>query len=113
MCAHLGVDKPESPCTKVSYSSSRLMMAEMYDSVEKTVGYRGNHQRAVADFPFDFYLMTNIRRESSAHDIKNTIELWMRNLPEAKWAKWVVSCSTCTVQNTRDPVYSTGTRLNE
>jgi alpha-glucosidase len=66
------------------------MMAEVYYSVEKTVEYYGDQKRPLADLPFNFYLMTNIRRESSAHDIKNTIELWMSNLPETKWANWVV-----------------------
>jgi hypothetical protein len=81
------------------------MMAEMYDSVEKTMEYYGDHQRPLADFPFNFYLMTNIRRESSAHDIKNTIEMLMSNLPETKWANWVVSSSIFAVNNTCDPVH--------
>lgn len=73
-------------------------MAEIYDSVEKTVEYYGDQQRPQADFPFNFYLMTNIQRDSSAHDIKNTIELWMSNLPETKWTNWVVSSSIYAIQ---------------
>jgi hypothetical protein len=71
------------------------MIAEVFDSVEKTMEYYGGDKQPLADFPFNFYLMTNIGRESSAHDIKNTIEQWMSNLPESKWANWVVSfCTT-------------------
>ncbi|XP_069688710.1 maltase 2-like isoform X2 [Periplaneta americana] len=68
----------------------KLMMAEVYDSVEKTMQYYGDRHRPLADFPFNFYLMTNISRESSPYDIKNTIELWMSNMPETKWANWVL-----------------------
>jgi len=80
------------------------MITEMYDSVGKTMEYYGGHKHPLADFPFNFYLMTNIRRESSARDIKNTIELWMSNLPETKWANWIVSCSITTVPNACDSV---------
>lgn len=78
------------------------MMAEVFDSVEKTTEYYGGDKCHLADFPFNFYLTANIGRESSADDIKNTIELWMSNLPETKWANWVVSFSktnfrTCVV----------------
>lgn len=67
------------------------MMAEVSDSVEKTMVYYGGDKYPLADFPFNFYLTTNIGRESSAHNIKNTIEQWMSNLPDSKWANWVVS----------------------
>jgi hypothetical protein len=77
-------------------------MAEVYDSVEKTMEYYDDHKGPVADFPFNFYLMTNIRTESSAYDIKNTLEVWMSNLPETQWANWVVSYSITTVPNACD-----------
>ena len=63
------------------------MMAEVFDSVETTMEYYGGNKH----FPFNFYLTANIGGESSAHDIKNTIEQWMSNLQESKWANWVVS----------------------
>ena len=65
-------------------------MAEVYDAIEKTMEYYGDTQQPLADFPFNFYLMTNIKRESTAEDIMETIELWMNNLPKDKWANWVV-----------------------
>ena len=68
-------------------------MAEVYDSVEKTMEYYDGHKVPAADFPFNFYLMTNIRRESSAYDINNTLELWKNSLPETQWANWIVSYS--------------------
>ena len=67
------------------------MMAEVFDSVENTIGYYGGDKHPLADFPFNFYLTTNIGIESSAHDIRNTIDQWMSNLPDSKWANWVVS----------------------
>jgi len=67
------------------------MMAEVFDSVEKTMEYYGGDKHPLSDFPFNFYLTTNIGIESSAHDIRNTIEQWMSNLPDSKWANWVVS----------------------
>jgi hypothetical protein len=70
---------------------SRLMIADVFESAEKTMEYNGGNKHRRADFPFNFYLKTNIGRESSAHDIKNTIEQWMSNLPDSKWTKWVVS----------------------
>jgi hypothetical protein len=72
-------------------------MAEVYDSVEKTMEYYDGHKVPAADFPFNFYLMTNIRRESSAYDIKNTLEEWLNNLPEPQWANWIVSKSISAV----------------
>lgn len=67
------------------------MMAEVFDSVQKTMQYYGGHKNPMADFPFNVYLTTNIGIDSSAHDIRNTIEQWMSNLPDSKWANWVVS----------------------
>jgi hypothetical protein len=67
------------------------MIADVSESAEKTTKYYGGDKHRRADFPFNFYLKTNIGRESSAHDIKNTIEQWMSNLPDSKWANWVVS----------------------
>jgi hypothetical protein len=67
------------------------MRAEVFDSVEKTMEYYGGDKHPLADFHFNFHLTTNIGKESSPHDIRNTIEQWMSNLPDSKWANWVVS----------------------
>jgi hypothetical protein len=72
-------------------------MAEVYDSVEETMEYYDGHKSPAEDFPFNFYLMTNIRRESSAYDIKNTLEAWKNNLPDTQWANWIVSYSMSSV----------------
>jgi hypothetical protein len=77
-------------------------MAEVYDSVEKTMEYYDGHNVPAADFPFNFYLMTNIRRESSAYDIKNTLEVWLNNLPEPQWTNWIVSNSISEVPTACD-----------
>jgi glycosidase len=77
-------------------------MAEVYDSVEETKEYYDGHKGPKADFPFNFYLMTNIRRESSAYDIKNTLEAWKNNLPEMQWVNWIVSDSTRLVPTVSD-----------
>ena len=71
------------------------MIAEVYDGdVREVMKYYGDSNESLADFPFNFYMITELptRAHLSGHSLKETINLWMDNMPDGKWSNWVVSC---------------------
>ncbi|KAG8232637.1 hypothetical protein J437_LFUL012597, partial [Ladona fulva] len=68
----------------------RLLMAEVYDSIEETMKYYGIASQPLADFPFNFLFITNVNATSTAQDIMNNINLWLKNMPKGMDANWVL-----------------------
>ena len=62
--------------------------------IDVIMSYYGNESYPIADFPFNFLFIDTLRNRSdvSGFSIRDTVKLWMDNLPEGKWANWVVRC---------------------
>ncbi|XP_063231490.1 maltase 1-like isoform X3 [Bacillus rossius redtenbacheri] len=68
----------------------RLLMVEVYDTVPKTVEFYGNEDQPLADYPFNFVFIDEVKKESTADDVKAKIELYLKNVPQGKWPNWVM-----------------------
>ncbi|XP_024937452.1 alpha-glucosidase [Cephus cinctus] len=62
-----------------------VMMTEAYASPELIMKYYdyGSH------FPFNFFLIENLGKDSNASEYKNIIDTWMNNMPAGCTANWV------------------------
>ena len=67
------------------------MMIEAYADLEQTMDYYGNDTHPAGHFPFNFLLITELNNESSAFSFKNTVNRWISQMTEGRWANWVVS----------------------
>lgn len=68
-------------------------MVECYSPLDKTMKYYGNKTVAGAHFPFNFGFVGKIDQQSTAKDLDKMVKDWMQNMPEGKWANWVVGKS--------------------
>lgn len=68
------------------------MLIEAYATINYTMLYYSD-EKPRAHMPFNFNFITYLNKTSSAIDIKETINLWLDNMPQGQWANWVVS--TC------------------
>lgn len=66
------------------------MITEAYTSVENTMKYYGDESNLGAHLPFNFGLISYLNDHSNATDFKNAVLSWLDNMPEGKWANWVV-----------------------
>lgn len=63
----------------------------MYDSLANTMSYYGEQERPLAEFPFNFLLVTELSEKTSAQQLKDLINSWMDAMPAGACANWVVS----------------------
>jgi alpha-glucosidase len=68
-------------------------MLETYAPLDKVMEYYGSKERPGGHFPFNFLLISDLNNDSSAYDFDAAIHKWMDNMPEGRWANWVVSDS--------------------
>lgn len=74
---------------------SRVMMTEVYAAIQDVVKYFGEGDRAGAQMPFNFDLITDVDASSSAADIKRAVDKFLTYKPVDKGANWVVSIYLC------------------
>ncbi|XP_050459031.1 alpha-glucosidase-like [Cataglyphis hispanica] len=68
------------------YPDEKIIMMEAYANMTMTIMYYING----AHFPFNFGLITDTNRDSTAADFKNVIDRWMMNMPFVSGtANWV------------------------
>lgn len=67
------------------YEQPKYLMLEVYSNVSDTMKY----YHYGANFPFNFYTITNLTRNSNAEDIKYVIDSWYDNIPEGCTPNWV------------------------
>ncbi|RXG58717.1 putative maltase, partial [Armadillidium vulgare] len=70
----------------------RVMMVEVYDKdIQQVMKFYGNDSYTISDIPFNLLLNSKVRSAESMTGInlKNTIELWLNNMPKGKWPNWV------------------------
>nr|CAD7408191.1 unnamed protein product [Timema poppensis] len=70
---------------------TRVMMTEAYETINQTMLYYGTDERPGAHFTFNFLFIRNLTENSTADDYDYIIHQWMDNMPEGRWANWVVS----------------------
>ncbi|XP_045120474.1 maltase A1-like [Portunus trituberculatus] len=70
----------------------KVLMVEVYSEVEDVMRYYGNDSVSLAHFPFNFFMLEALNNRSTltGYDIKDTISLWLDNMPEGKWPNWVL-----------------------
>lgn len=69
-----------------------VIFTEAYVTLDKTMQYYADSQgNPRSHFPFNFFLIKELNAESTARDLKNTIDKWMENMPKGAAANWVVS----------------------
>ncbi|XP_013201280.2 maltase A1 [Amyelois transitella] len=68
---------------------SRVMMTEAYSSPQNIVRYFGKGDREGADMPFNFLFISNVNGDSTAAEIKYTLDAFLTFKPVNKLANWV------------------------
>ncbi|XP_010705118.1 neutral and basic amino acid transport protein rBAT [Meleagris gallopavo] len=58
------------------------------EDIEGTVMYYGTTFVQEADFPFNFHLIN--MKNLSGTSVSEAVNVWMKNMPEGKWANWMV-----------------------
>lgn len=70
---------------------ARVMMTEIYASPQITMKYFGDGEREGAQMPFNFVLISDINKDSSAAEVKYALDKFLTFKPIDKLANWVVS----------------------
>nr|XP_018917587.1 PREDICTED: maltase 2-like [Bemisia tabaci]XP_018917588.1 PREDICTED: maltase 2-like [Bemisia tabaci]XP_018917589.1 PREDICTED: maltase 2-like [Bemisia tabaci] len=85
-------DTERENCTSLATRrpSTRAMMTEAYVPIKDTMRFYGNSTHQGAHFPFNFFLITDLDRQSQAQDYLRVINMWMSNMPEGHWPNWVL-----------------------
>ncbi|KAF2880410.1 hypothetical protein ILUMI_25767 [Ignelater luminosus] len=69
---------------------TRVMMTESYSDYDKVLKYYGNGTHNGAHFPFNFWFITHLNKDSNARDIKFIIDKWLTYMPLENTANWVM-----------------------
>ncbi|XP_026314495.1 maltase A1-like [Hyposmocoma kahamanoa] len=69
--------------------STKVMMIEIYASPEKTMRYFGDGEREGGQMPFNFALITDVNRDSTAFEIKYALDKFLTFKPIDKLSNWV------------------------
>lgn len=76
---------------KSSDGLTRVMMTEVYASIQNVMRYFGEGENKGAQMPFNFDLITDVNAASSAYDIKRAVDKFITYKPLDEQANWVVS----------------------
>ncbi|XP_055705153.1 maltase A3-like [Phlebotomus papatasi] len=68
----------------------RTMLSESDSEISILMTYYGDGIRNGSHVPFNFKLLFNLNKNSNAIDFRNTIHIWLDNLPEGCVANWVI-----------------------
>jgi len=71
-------------------NKTRIMMTEGYTSIEKVVEFFGNSTANGAQIPFNFQLISNLRKSSTAKDFAYWANYWLENKPAGRRSNWVL-----------------------
>lgn len=79
---------------QVTYGGeTRIMMTEAYANITYTMKYyeSDDGKRKGSHLPFNFLLISDLNKDSTAQDFVHTISKWMNFMPAGETANWVVS----------------------
>lgn len=65
-------------------------MTEAYTSLDNIIRYYGTSTRNGSNIPFNFELIANVNKESSANDFKTIINRWLEKVPAGRPSNWVL-----------------------
>jgi hypothetical protein len=65
-------------------------MVESYAKIELNMLYYGTETTKGAHFPFNFELIKQAKKDSTAADYKTIVEEWLTKMPAGQMANWVV-----------------------
>ncbi|KAF4519056.1 hypothetical protein B566_EDAN001643 [Ephemera danica] len=68
----------------------KLLLAEVYDSLENTMKYYGEPDHPISDFPFNFLLVSELGENPTAEQLRTLITRWMEKMPPDACANWVL-----------------------
>ncbi|XP_013110943.2 maltase A3 [Stomoxys calcitrans] len=68
----------------------RILMTESYAPLDVVMQYYGNGTREGAQIPFNFLIIEELGNNSNAFNYAETINKWLKNMPEGKTANWVL-----------------------
>ncbi|XP_058824215.1 probable maltase [Topomyia yanbarensis] len=71
-------------------NNTRIMMTEGYTSIEKVVEFFGNSTANGANIPFNFQLISNLNRNSTAADFAHYVSVWLNAKPDGRRSNWVL-----------------------
>ncbi|XP_025831770.1 maltase A1-like isoform X1 [Agrilus planipennis] len=75
---------------KQNGGETRVLMTEAYSGINIIMQHYGNGTVEGAHFPFNFFVITETRYDSTANDIISVIKKWFQNLPSGHVANWVL-----------------------
>lgn len=70
-------------------------MLETYGTINQTMGYYGTDDAPGGHFPFNFRLITDINKLSTAEDFSRTINEYLDVMTDGRTPNWVVSEDDC------------------
>lgn len=66
------------------------MMTEAYATIDNQIRWYGTEERRGAHMPFNFALISDLDRDSTASDFKGAIDGWLDRVPDFGEANWVL-----------------------
>lgn len=79
---------------KENGGDNRILMSEAYTKFETLFRYYGDGVRNGSHIPFNFYLLANSNRSTTASEFKYMIEHYMEHVPADVQPNWVVRETT-------------------
>lgn len=70
---------------------TKVIMTEAYTSLDNMIRFYGDGHRSGSNVPFNFEVISNVNKDSTAKDYKLRIDNWLTRVPAGKHANWVVS----------------------
>ncbi|XP_070509653.1 maltase 2-like [Chironomus tepperi] len=67
-----------------------FMMTEAYADIDNQIKWYGTEEQPGSHMPFNFALISNLDRYSTAHDFQNAVHAWYSRLPSFGEANWVL-----------------------
>ncbi|XP_011205957.2 maltase A3 [Bactrocera dorsalis] len=67
-----------------------VLLSEAYAPISTLMLYYGNSTADGAQIPFNFELISNVNKDSTAYDYSNLIHNWLDNMPAGGVANWVL-----------------------
>ncbi|XP_067627246.1 maltase A3-like [Eurosta solidaginis] len=74
---------------KENGGEERVMLTEAYSPIDVVMKYYGNGTAEGAQIPFNF-LMIWVGNDSDAYHFADTVNTWLKNMPEGRTANWVI-----------------------
>ncbi|XP_073813072.1 maltase A1-like [Musca autumnalis] len=71
-------------------STTKILLTEAYTSFENLMKMYGDGQRNGSHVPFNFEMLANLNKDSTAEDYRYYVKHWVDNMPDDVYANWVL-----------------------